>query len=159
MLGRFCWWLETLFADRRRERKIGNEKRPTGNRPCFKTEWEWLCRMPGVTGRLVASSSSLCAMWAHRLLRQISKPACVEACGGNGASYHCQLRAGRGLVLRLRDAGDDWGSEVASAAFASRGSTSTWAGRKSSSQLGIPFALTGGRSTQMRTSNQHLGMD
>ena len=54
----------------------------------------WVCRMPSVTERLVVSSPSVCEVWAHRLLRQFSEPACVQACGDNRASDHCQLRAG-----------------------------------------------------------------
>src|SRR5579863_3700730 len=75
-------------------RKIGNEKRPARNRPRFGAEWRWVCRMPGVTERLVVSSPPVCEVWAHRLLRQFSEPACVRACGENGAPDHCQLRAG-----------------------------------------------------------------
>jgi hypothetical protein len=93
--------------------------------------------------RLVVSSPSVCEVWAHRLLRQFSEPACVQACGDNRASDHCHLRAGRGLVLRLREAWDDQGCGVASATFASGGSTITWVGRESSSQLGIAAALAG----------------
>jgi len=124
-------------------RKIGNEKRPARNQPRFEAEWRWVCRMPSVTERLVVSSPSVCEVWAHRLLRQFSEPACVQACGENGASDHCQLRARRGLVLRLREAGDDQGCGVASATFASGGSTITWTGRESSSELGITAALAG----------------
>src|ERR1700722_6586249 len=75
-------------------RKIGNEKSSARNQPRFEAEWRWVCRMPGVTERLVVSSPSVCQVWAHRLLRQFSKPACVQACGDNRASDHCQLRAG-----------------------------------------------------------------
>jgi hypothetical protein len=53
-----------------------------------------VCRMPGVTERLVVSSPSVCEVWTHRLLRQFSEPGCVQACGDNRASDHCQLRAG-----------------------------------------------------------------
>jgi hypothetical protein len=75
-------------------RKIGNEKRPARNQPRFEAEWRWVCRMPSVTERLVVSSPSVCEVWAHRLLRQFSEPACVQACGDNRAFNHCQLRAG-----------------------------------------------------------------
>ena len=90
-----CGWdpLEAKLACRN-GRKIGNEKRPARNQPRFKAEWRWVCRMPGVTERLVVSSPSVCEVWAHRLLRQFSEPACVQACGDNRASDHCQLRAG-----------------------------------------------------------------
>jgi hypothetical protein len=47
------------------------------------------------------------------------------------------------LVLRLREAWDDQGCGVASATFASGGSTITWTGRESSSQLGNAPALAG----------------
>src|SRR5947209_18335769 len=83
-----------LPAHRGHERKIGNEKRKARNQPGFKAEWRWVCRMPGVTERLVVSSPSVREVWAHRLLRQFSGTACVQACGRNRASDHCQLRAG-----------------------------------------------------------------
>ncbi len=55
--------------------------------------------------------------------------------------------AGPGEVLasdlRSREAEDDQGCGVASATFASGGSTITWTGRESSSQLGIAAALAG----------------
>ena len=82
------------FFDGGHERKIGNEKTSARNQPRFEAEWRWVCRMPGVTERLVVSSPSVCGVWAHRMLRQFSGPACVQACGGNRASDHCQLRAG-----------------------------------------------------------------
>ena len=75
-------------------RKIGNEKRPARNQPHFEAEWRWVCRMPGVTERLVVSSPPVCTVWAHRLLRQFSEPACVQTCRDNRASDHRQLRAG-----------------------------------------------------------------
>ena len=124
-------------------RRSGNEKRPARNRLRFEAEGRWVCRMPNVTERLVVSSPSVCEVWAHRMLRQFSEPACLQACGDNRASDHCQLRAGGGLVLRLREAGDDQGCGVASATFASGGSTITRTGRESSSQLGIAAALAG----------------
>jgi hypothetical protein len=124
-------------------RKIGDEKRPARNQPGFEAEWRWVCGMPGVTKRLVVSSPSMCGVWPHRLLRQFSESTCIQACGRNRASDHCQLRAGRGLVLRLREAGDDRGYGVATATFACGGSTITWTGRESSSQLGIAAALAG----------------
>jgi hypothetical protein len=70
------------------------KKDQRGINPRFEAEWRWVCGMPGFTERLVVSSPSVCAVWAHRLLRQFSEPACVQACGGNRASDHCQLRAG-----------------------------------------------------------------
>ena len=81
----------SLVARTRKE--IGNEKRAARNRSRFEAERQWVCRMPSVAWRLVVSSPSLREVWAYRLLRQFSKPACVQACGENGASHHCQLRA------------------------------------------------------------------
>jgi len=97
--------------------------------------------MPGVTERLVVSSPSVRGVWAHRLLRQFSEPACIQARSSDRASDHCQFRAGWGLVLRFWEAGDDRGCGVASAAFASRKSTRTWARRKGTGQLGIALEL------------------
>src|SRR5579862_2299615 len=93
--------------------------------------------MPGVTERLVVSPPPVCGVRAHRLLRQFSEPACIQACGSDRAFDHCQLRAGRGLVLRLRDGRDDRGCGVASAAFASKKSAHSWTSRKGASELGI----------------------
>jgi hypothetical protein len=71
-----------------------NEEKSARNQPCLEAEWQWVCGMPGVGGWLVVSSPPLCGVRAHRLLRQFSEPACIKACGGNGASDHRQLRAG-----------------------------------------------------------------
>ena len=141
LLGRSCWWLEIFFPEGEINKKIENEKRPARNQLFFETKRQRMCRVPRVTERLVVSSPSVCGVWAHWLLRQLSEPACVQACGGNRASDHCQFRAGGGLVLRLRDAGHDQGCRVAPAAFASGGSTSARTGRESSSQLGVVDAL------------------
>ena len=64
-----------------------------GFNPRFEAERQWVCGMPGVTEWLVVSSPSLCGVWAHRMLRQFSESACIQACGSDGASDHCQLRA------------------------------------------------------------------
>ena len=141
--GRFCRWLDIILRTEDMKGKSEMKKDRRGINATSKPSGNGVCRMPGVTERLVASSPSVCGVWAHRLLRQFPEPTCVQACGSNGALDHCQLRAGRGLVLRLREAWDDQGCEVASAAFASRGSTGTWTSRKSSSQLGIVAALAG----------------
>src|SRR6202451_4677491 len=100
-----------------------------------------MCRMPGVTQRVVVSSPSVWGVWAHRLLRQFSESACIQACGSDRASDHCQLRAGGGLVLRLRDTGNDQGCAITSAAFASKKSARTWTRREGAGQLGIASAL------------------
>jgi hypothetical protein len=71
----------------------------------------------------------------------VPQPARIQACRGNGASNYCQLRAGRGLVLRLREAGDDRGCGIASAAFASEKSVRTWTAGKSACRLGIATEL------------------
>jgi len=63
------------------------------------------------------------------LLRQLSEPARIQARGSDRASDHCQFRAGWGLVLRLREAGDDRGCGSAPAACASQEPTRTWARR------------------------------
>ena len=126
-------------------RKIGNEKRPARNQPRFEAEWRWVCRMSGVTERLVVPSPSVCGVWAHRLLRQFSEPACVQACGRNRASDHCQLRTGGGLVLRLREAGhgNDQGCRVTSATCASKKPARTWTRWEGTSELGIAPELAG----------------
>jgi len=97
--------------------------------------------MPGVTEGLVVSSPPMRGVWAHRLLRQLSKPACIQARGRDRASDHYQLRAGRGLVLRFREAGDDRGCGAASAAFAPQKPTGARARRKGTGQLGIASEL------------------
>jgi len=45
--------------------------------------------MREVTAGVVASSASMREVWSHRVLRQLSEPACIEACDGNRASDHC----------------------------------------------------------------------
>src|SRR5579862_752028 len=50
-----------------------------------------MCGMRGVTERLVVSSPSVCEVSAHRLLRQFSEPACVQACGDNRAFDHASF--------------------------------------------------------------------
>jgi hypothetical protein len=117
--------------------KWKNEKGSPRNQHRFETKWRWVCGMPGVTERLVVSSPSVRGVWAHRLLRQFSESACIEACGSDRASDHCQLRAGGGLVLRLREEWNDQGCGIASAAFASKKSARSWTRRKGASQLGI----------------------
>jgi hypothetical protein len=102
-----------------------------------------MCGMSGVAGRLVVSSPSVCGVWTHRMLRQFSEPACIKACGSDRASHHYQLRTGRGLVLRLREAADDQRCGVASAALASGKSARAWTRRKGASQLGIAPELAG----------------
>jgi len=97
--------------------------------------------MPGVTASLVASPPPLRGVWAHRMLWQFSRSACIQACGGNRASHHCQLRAGWGLVLWFREAENDPGCGVASAAFTSNKSTRARTRRESPGQLGIAPAL------------------
>ena len=82
------------FATEDTKGKSEMKKGPARNQPRFEAEWRWVCRMPSVTERLVVSSPPVCGVWAHRLLRQFSEPACVQACGDDGASDHCQLRAG-----------------------------------------------------------------
>jgi hypothetical protein len=118
-----------------------NEKESARNQSCFKAKRQWMRRMPCVAQRLVAPSTQVRGVWAHRMLRQFSEPACIPACRGDGASDHRQLRAGRGLVLRLRDAKHDRGREVAPATFASEQSASSRAGRKSAVRLGIAAEL------------------
>jgi hypothetical protein len=56
-------------------------------------------------GRMVVSSSPMRPMRPHRLLRQFTKSACVEALRRHGSSDHHELRAGRALVLRLSHRG------------------------------------------------------
>jgi hypothetical protein len=55
-----------------------NEKAYVRNQYSFNTKRERVCRVSG-GGRLVASPASMCGMRAHRLLRQLSEPACGEA--------------------------------------------------------------------------------
>src|SRR6202051_1388734 len=75
----------------------GNEKRPARNQLRFEAEWRWVRRMPSLTERLVVSSPSVCEVWAHRLLRQFSEPACVQACGDN-----------RDPIIASFEPGEDW---------------------------------------------------
>jgi hypothetical protein len=53
------------------------------------------------SGRMVVASSPMRRMRAHRLLRQFTKSACIETSRRYGSPDHHELRAGRGLVLRL----------------------------------------------------------
>jgi hypothetical protein len=53
--------------------------------------------MPGVTERLVVSSPSVCEVWAHRLLRQFSGPACLQACATTGHP-----------IIASFEPGEDW---------------------------------------------------
>ena len=119
-----------------------NEEKPARNQPSFETERQRVCGMPGVAGRLVASSAPVCGVRAHRLLRQFPEPACIQARGGDWTSHHRQLRAWRGLVLQLPDAPDVRGCYVASAQRASGESARSWPGRKGASRLGIAPQLT-----------------
>src|SRR4029077_11147959 len=99
--------------------------------------------MAGVTEGLVVSSPPRSGVWANGLPRQPTKPACIPARGRDRASDHYQLRAGRGLVLRFREAGDDRGCRAASAAFAPQKPTGARARRKGTGQLGIASELAG----------------
>ena len=45
-------------------------------------------------GGLVASPPSMRAVWAHRVLRQFSKPTCDKTPRINGTYCGCQLRTG-----------------------------------------------------------------
>ncbi len=73
------------------ERKTKNEKTSPRNQSHFQTQRPRMCRMPGIIGRLVGSSSPVCAVRAHRMLRQFSESACLKTCGPDGAFDHLQL--------------------------------------------------------------------
>src|SRR5260370_16321497 len=87
-------------------------------------------------GSLVATPASMRAVWAHRMLRQFSKPTCDKTLRINGTYCGCQLRTGGGLVLRLRKAADDQGRAVAAASFAPSDSAGTRPSGKSPTGLG-----------------------
>src|SRR5579863_1233550 len=90
-----CGWdvVEGNLACQDPEGKLEMKKDQRGIHSASKPSGD-LCRMSSVTERLVVSSPSVCEVWAHRLLRQFFEPACLQACGGDRASDHCQLRAG-----------------------------------------------------------------
>src|SRR5229473_6617255 len=93
------------------------------------------------SGSLVATPASMRAVWAHRMLRQFSKPTCDKTLRINGTYCGCQLRTGRGLVLRLRKAADDQGRGVAAASIAPSDSAGTRPSGKSATGLGSSPAL------------------
>src|SRR5579859_2217231 len=71
--------------------------------------------MPGFRW-LVVPPSSMCGVWAHRLLRFVPIPA-RESPRRRGRPYgNPELRARRGLVLGLRDQAVSRGSEAGAAA-------------------------------------------
>jgi len=69
VLGRFCWWLDILFANRRDERKIRNEKRSVRNQHRFEAEWQRVCGMPGVPERMSGFTFGGVRSARHRMLR------------------------------------------------------------------------------------------
>jgi len=85
------WETEDITS---RVRTNRNEEKSARNRPRFEAERQRVCRMPGVAGRLVVSPTPVRGVRAHRMLRQFSEPACIQACRGDGAFNYCQLRAG-----------------------------------------------------------------
>jgi hypothetical protein len=142
--GRRGWdALEAKLACQDTEGKLEMKKDQRGNQPRFEAEWRWVCRMPSVTERLVVSSPSVCEVWAHRLLRQFSEPACVQHAAKTGHPIIASFEPGEDWFYDYEKRGDDQGGGVASATFASGASTITWTGRESSSQLGIAAALAG----------------
>jgi hypothetical protein len=66
--GRFCWRLDIILRTEDTKGKIGNENGSARSQPRFEAEWRWVCGMPGVNEGLVASSPSVCGVWAHRML-------------------------------------------------------------------------------------------
>ena len=87
-------WKRRLLAERD-ERKIESEKGPARNRPASEARWQWVCRVLGVTGRLVVPSRlRICKCGRIRLLRQFSEPACVQTCGNRGIRWRPAFRAG-----------------------------------------------------------------
>src|ERR1700735_4769761 len=130
---RSCWWLELIAGHATSKGKIENEEKSPWTQSRFETQWQRMCGMPGITERLLVSPPPVRGVRAHRLLRQFPESACVKACGGDRTSDHSQLRVWCGLVLRLREAGDDQGGRVASATFASGKSARSWSSRKGAS--------------------------
>jgi hypothetical protein len=72
-------------------------KRPARNKPRFKAEWRWVCRMPGVTERLMVSSPSVCGVWAHR---------CCDSSQSQHASKHAAA-IGYPIIASF-EPGEDW---------------------------------------------------
>jgi hypothetical protein len=93
-----------------------------------------LRRMPG-RGQMVVSSAPMRAMRAHRLLRQLTKPACVKALRRHGSSGHHELRAGRALVLRLSHRGILRRPKTSSAGLPSGRSAGAGTGRSGARKL------------------------
>ena len=91
--------------------------------------------------------------WFH--LRRCAKCGHIGCCDSSPSQHASKHAAATGhLIIASFEPGEDWfydyekrGNDqecgVASATFAPRGSTITWTGRESSSQLGIAAALAG----------------
>ena len=67
-IGKVLLFGLTFYCEQMPRRDIGDEKDCARNQPRFETKWRRMCRMPGVTERLVVSSPSVCGVWAHRML-------------------------------------------------------------------------------------------
>jgi hypothetical protein len=80
-------------------------------------------------GRMVVTSSQMCPMRSHRLLRQFAKSACIETLRRYGSSDNHELRAGRTLVLRLPHRRILRRPEASRSSLPSIGSTGTGTGR------------------------------
>ena len=93
-----------------------------------------LRRMLG-DGRVVAASSQMCRMRAHRLLRYFAKSACFETQHGDGSPDNHELRAGRAMVLRLSHWRILRRPEASCPSLASVGSTSARTGRSGTFKL------------------------
>jgi len=93
-----------------------------------------LRRMPG-PGCMVVASSHVRRMRSHRLLRYLTKSACIEAQCRYGPPRHHELRAGRALVLRLSHRGSFRGPGASRLSLASIGSTGAGTSRSSALKL------------------------
>ena len=80
---------------------LGSMARDQPDRPVHPAQRHRLRGVPG-DGRLVVSPPSVRALRPHRLLRHVAVAARSPACRRRAAPDRSELRAGRGLVLRLR---------------------------------------------------------
>ena len=93
-----------------------------------------LRRLPG-SGRMVVASSPMRPMRSHRLLRYVTKSACIETQRRYGSSGHHELRAGRALVLRLSYERNLRRPEASRSSHASVGPAGTGTGRSGALKL------------------------
>src|SRR5580704_16899626 len=145
-------------------RREAHEVRTGRYQPGSQAEWNGLRRMLG-RGRMVVSSAPMRAMRSHRLLRQLTKSACIETFRRYGSRDYHEFRAGRALVLRLSYGGILRRPKTSRSSLASVGSTGARASRTGACKLANAASRIGGgalvrpRATMNEEQNIRAALD